>query len=350
MLVKQLHREPDLDVFVKAGVPGKHDRILDLGWEGDCLCAQGIHFPVQVHFVTDDIRTVRVCENTKVITADVFEQGIEDRYSLIFYRPVQRAAKEQVFDWINRAFSVLKVGGKLCLAGRRDRGVKSYLARIEAVFGNVEKVGQAGRTHIYRAHKTTEKAGVDPVETVYEFLGLDDIDGPYSFCAKAGVFSRDGIDVGSRFLVEHLMINPNDRILDMGCGYGLLGIVCARLAPQGRVRMVDVSFRAVQCAKLNIQKNQIQNAIAVVADGYENCGDQAFDLIVSNPPFHEGNVVGHAFIDGAREHLSDNGRLMMVVMRPEPYRRRMQKKFKHVQAIASRDGYTILCASANISF
>lgn len=338
-------KDPGLDALVRAALPTANTRILDLGWEGDSLLERGVSLPSVPIFVVDDIRAERRCQSGQTLSADVFETGVRDLFDLVLYRPVQRAAKEQVFDWIDRAFACLKVGGQLCLAGRRDRGVKSYATRMAQVFGLVTKVGQIGRTHIYKAVKSGDQSGIEPTDTAYEFAAQDLPGGTYHFRAKAGVFSRDGIDLGSRLLLENVTVSPTERILDLGCGYGLLGMVCARLAPQGHVRLVDVSYRAVHCAKENIQNNGIENAFAEVAEGYETCGSEVFDLIVSNPPFHEGNAVGHAYIDGAYDRLSAQGRLILVVMRPDPYRKRMQHVFNQVAVLDRRNGYTILCAS-----
>jgi 16S rRNA (guanine1207-N2)-methyltransferase len=131
-------------------------------------------------------------------------------------------------------------------------------------------------------------------------------------------------------------------VFDMGCGYGLLGLVCARLAQNGRVWLSDVSMRAVTCATENMARNQITNAQVGVGDLYESVGDTPLDLILSNPPFHEGNKTAWPLIDGAIERLNPNGVLMLVVMRAGPYIKRMETVFGHVEICAEAGGYTVL--------
>jgi len=250
-----------------------------------------------------------------------------------------------VFELIDGGFAKLAAGGRFCLAGRRDRGVESYRRRLEAVFGNAEKVSRAGRLRAYVAYKQTGDPGVDPVDTRYAFVVADLPGGPYQFEARAGVFSRDGLDAGTRFLIEHMSVGVGDRVLDLGCGYGALGIVAARMASEGEVAMVDVDLRSVRCARANLAANGIAHAHAGVSDAFDGLSDARFDLILSNPPFHEGNATAHPFIDGAAAYLRPGGRLMMVVMRPGAYRRRMRRVFGRVEDTGMRDGYTVLCAS-----
>jgi len=259
----------------------------------------------------------------------------------VLYRPFQRAAKPQVFEWIDAGFAHLKIGGRICLFGRKDRGVMSYAQRLQAVFGNTTRGSRIGKGRVFWAQKETSQACVAPaaVESRFE---VDDLPGgSYRFVARAGAFSRDGVDPGSRLLIENLRLAPRNRVLDLGCGWGLLGIVCARLAPKGQVRLADVSFRAVSCARENLKRNGIDNARAAVADGCEGASG-TWDVIVSNPPFHEGNAVGNAFIDGAFRLLGQGGRMMVVVMRAAPYLRHMREYFRVVETVAQRDGYSVL--------
>ena len=336
-----------------AGIrPG--ERVLDLGCEGRLASTTLSDTAEEILFVSSDIRDIRFCENEigscvggciKPVFTDTLEDIPDGAFGAVLYQPAQRAAKEWVFERIDGSFAKLAVGGRFCLAGRRDRGVESYRRRLEAVFGNARKVAQAGRLRTYVACKRAEVSGTDPVDTRYAFVVDDLPGGPYRFEARAGVFSRDGLDAGTRLLIEHMAVGAGDRVLDLGCGYGALGIVAARLAPEGEVVMVDVDLRAARCARANLAVNGIANACARVGNAFDGLADARFDLIVSNPPFHEGNATAHPFIDGAAAHLTPGGRLMMVVMRPEAYRRRMRRVFGRVEDAGARDGYTVLCAS-----
>jgi len=343
------------DVLVRAAAVQPGERVLDLGTEGR---VHALGMQVQgnsISFVCSDIRDIPFCQNEskgresgdhRSLLGEKPSDVVSGCFDVVVYRPHQRAAKEQVFEWLDDAFALLPVGGRLCLAGRRDRGVESYAKRMQLVFGSVRKVAQESRSRVYRSVKSGPGAGCDPVDARQVFQALDLPGGPYIFRTKAGVFSWDGIDPGTRCLIECLNISPEARVLDLGCGYGAIGVVCARLAPRGQVGLVDASIRAVACARANIRENAIPNATAMISDGFEAVGEARFDLVVSNPPFHEGNATAHPFIDGAAAHLAPGGRLVMVVMRPEPYRRRMAGAFHRVETLAQKDGYTVLAANS----
>ena len=333
------------DVLIKCAVFTPQSRILDLGWTGKSLFSQcGIILPHLI-FIGDDIREVRACEETGLTArhlASPIEIDIEQRFDMAFYHPEGHATKGQVFHWIDAVFEKLKVGGHFFFSGQKDRGVLSYVKYIESVFTHVERVGRSGRMQYFEAIKKSKTSGVTPQINHQMFEVSDLPGGNFQFITQDGVFSRDGIDPGSRLLLEHVSIAPEAQVFDVGCGYGLLGVVCARLAQRGQVWLSDVSMRAVTCATENVVRNQITNAQVAVGDLYENVGETQLDLIVSNPPFHEGNKTAWPLIDGAIERLNANGALMLVVMRAGPYIKRMDAVFGQVEICAEEGGYTVL--------
>ena len=128
-------------------------RVLDLGWEGDCLeCLR--ETGARVTFVGEDIRAVQKAEALRVegVLSAMPAQVISD-VRVVFYKPAQRSAKDQVFEWIDQGFQVLEMGGALYLAGQRNRGVRSYVKYLHAVFGNSKRTGRVDRVEIYSAKK-----------------------------------------------------------------------------------------------------------------------------------------------------------------------------------------------------
>lgn len=321
----------------------RQSRILDLGWTGQSLFLQcGIKSP-QLIFVGDDVRAVRACEKTGVVARHLSSPiDLAECFDLVFYHPEGHAAKGQVFHWVDAAFEKLNVGGCLFFAGQKDRGVLSYVKHIESVFGQVERVERSGRMQYFKAIKKSKTPSETP-QSNQQMLEVADLPGGcFQFITQDGVFSRDGIDPGSRLLLDHISVTPEANVFDMGCGYGLLGLVCARLAPKGQVWLSDVSMRAVTCASENVSKNQITNAQVCVGDLYECVDETPLDLILSNPPFHEGNKTAWPLIDGAVDRLNPNGVLMLVVMRAGPYAKRMESVFGQVEICAEVGGYTVL--------
>jgi 16S rRNA (guanine1207-N2)-methyltransferase len=141
----------------------------------------------------------------------------------------------------------------------------------------------------------------------------------YSFrlTSDAGVFSRDGVDYGSRVLIEQMVIPHDAQILDIGCGYGPIGLTAARLAPQGHVTMIDINERAVELSKLNAAANGIHNVSFAQSDLYTAVEDETFDVILSNPPIRAGKTVVHQLFVESWKHLKPGGSTWVVIQKKQ---------------------------------
>lgn len=104
------------------------------------------------------------------------------------------------------------------------------------------------------------------------------------FTSDAGVFSKGDIDHGSRVLIEAMEILEDAKVLDVGCGYGPIGISAAHLASKGHVTMIDINSRAVELARENAQHNGIRNVTVMESDVLSAVEGQTFDVILTNPP------------------------------------------------------------------
>uniref|UniRef100_UPI0040262584 class I SAM-dependent methyltransferase n=1 Tax=Candidatus Ventrenecus sp. TaxID=3085654 RepID=UPI0040262584 len=139
----------------------------------------------------------------------------------------------------------------------------------------------------------------------------------FSFYSDLGVFSKDKIDYGSRTLVDTILKEEqrqNLKILDVGCGYGFIGITLSKIL-NSEVLMVDVNKRAVHLCERNIKENKV-NAKALVGDTYENVTGK-FDIIVTNPPIRAGKDVVLNILLKAREYLNENGVLWFVIRKDQ---------------------------------
>ena len=161
---------------------------------------------------------------------------------------------------------------------------------------------------------------------------------------EAGVFSRARVDRGTGLLVRHLEVGPGDRVLDLGCGYGVVGIVAARLAPEGRVVMVDVNERAVGLARENLRANGIENAEVRQGDGFAAVAGERFDVIALNPPVRAGNAVVHRLVEQARDHLMGKGSFYVVGRTQQGVVRlaaKMAEIYGQVEEVAKGGGYRV---------
>ena len=131
-----------------------------------------------------------------------------------------------------------------------------------------------------------------------------------SFITDRGVFSRTEIDDASLFLVRNIP-EITGRVLDLGCGYGFIGIYTAVRNPLISLVQCDVNERAVELCRLNCEANGISSH-AVVSDGLASL-DGSFDCILLNPPIHAGKEVSYRLAEESMEHLSNDGRLYIVI-------------------------------------
>jgi 16S rRNA G1207 methylase RsmC len=135
-------------------------------------------------------------------------------------------------------------------------------------------------------------------------------------------------------------------ILDMGCGYGVLGIVAAKLAPKGRVVMVDINKLAVKLAMMNTRINGVSNAEVRWGDLYNAVVGERFNTVISNPPITAGLELNRRLIIGAREHLKPGGLLQIVV--PKKLRSRFEeilfKNYDVVERVAKSGSHVVFIA------
>lgn len=136
----------------------------------------------------------------------------------------------------------------------------------------------------------------------------------FTFHTTWGVFSPREIDAGSRMLLDFMEIGESDDCLDLGCGYGPIGMTMARLAPKGQTLLVDKDFVAIDYANKNIAVNGISNAEAILSNGLDGVGERQFDVIASNIPAKVGNEMLYLFLYDALAHLKTGGRLYVVTI------------------------------------
>ncbi|MDT8403102.1 class I SAM-dependent methyltransferase [Sulfuriflexus sp.] len=148
------------------------------------------------------------------------------------------------------------------------------------------------------------------------------------FRSTWGLFSPREIDEGTRLLLSHIKIAEDADSLDIGCGYGPIGITLARLAPRGNHLLVDKDFVAVDYANRNIKDNKLDNAEAVLSNAFDQVGDRQFDIIVSNIPAKVGKEMLLLILYDALAHLKPGGQLYVVTI--NGLRKFMKRHFEEV--------------------
>lgn len=153
-------------------------------------------------------------------------------------------------------------------------------------------------------------------------------------------FSPNSIDVGTLAMLSAVEFSPNDKILDMGCGYGVVGILAAKLIGQGNVTMCDISESAVRQAKINAELNGVPDIDIKISDGFSEIGDNDFTMILSNPPYHADFSVPKHFIEVGFKKLAVGGKMVMVTKRLDWYKNKLTSVFGGVR-VREIDGYYV---------
>lgn len=132
------------------------------------------------------------------------------------------------------------------------------------------------------------------------------------FISDNGVFSKNHIDFATDLLINTVLADkPNGKILDVGCGYGVIGITLAKLLGL-EITMLDINKRAIELTKKNIVLNKAQNVNVIESNGFENINEK-YDVIITNPPIRAGKAVIYKIYEDAKEHLKDGGLLYLVI-------------------------------------
>jgi 16S rRNA (guanine1207-N2)-methyltransferase len=185
---------------------------------------------------------------------------------------------------------------------------------------------------------TNEKLPSDIKKTECFVLG-----NKFTFLTDNGVFSKDGLDFGSRLLLETIPLEEvGGKILDMGCGYGVFGIILSKLT-SSYVDMVDVNLRAMHLAERNAKLNGVSNVNIFESNVYENVSGK-YSTIVTNPPIRAGKKVVYDILMNAKDYLDENGKLFLVIRKEQGAKSLIVdlKKIYTVEVLEKSKGFYIL--------
>lgn len=192
-------------------------------------------------------------------------------------------------------------------------------------------------------HYYTNKPSVESNRQKWNF----DLKGyTFSFTTDSGVFSKKEVDFGSKVLIEAFEEPKVDgRFLDVGCGYGPIGLSLAKSFSDRMVDMIDVNERAVELAKENAANNKVENVSIFVSDIYEKVTATDYAAILSNPPIRAGKKVVHEILEKAWTHLAPNGELWVVIQKKQGAPSAIEKLeslFEEVEVVTKKKGYSII--------
>lgn len=163
----------------------------------------------------------------------------------------------------------------------------------------------------------------------------------YEMESDAGVFSKQGLDFGSRLLIESMSLPAGSKVLDLGCGYGPIGIVFAK-RDRVEATLVDVNRRALELARKNAKANGV-SVRTLSSDGFEDV-EGVFDHIVTNPPIRAGKKVVYAWFGQAKDHLTTGGTFSLVIRKDQgapSAQKALEGLYARVEIVAKKSGYFV---------
>jgi 16S rRNA (guanine1207-N2)-methyltransferase len=254
--------------------------------------------------------------------------------------------------WLIEAFDLLSQGGALYLAGAKDWGIRTAIKDAEEIFGEGSVLAYKKGNRIVRFCKTQDRLpekgwwrapGTAP-GTWHEFLA-ETPHGPITMRSLPGVFSYDRTDEGTALLLPFLHAAAQEHVLDLGCGYGIVGLVAA-LSGAAQVDLVDENLLAIASAQENLRLHQVSGANVYPSDVLSAVRDRSYSLIATNPPFHSGKAVDYrvaqAFIEQSWQALEKGGRFLLVANRFIRYDRLMEKLYPRVEVKTQTNLYQVL--------
>ncbi|NNU75744.1 class I SAM-dependent methyltransferase [Clostridium estertheticum] len=157
------------------------------------------------------------------------------------------------------------------------------------------------------------------------------------------VFAPRNVDKGTLAMLSIIEFKNDDKVLDLGCGYGIVGILSAKIVGATNVVMTDIDSRAVELTRGNIDLNNVKGIEVYQSDGFKNINEKDLTLIISNPPYHADFSVPKEFIEKGFNRLAIGGRIYMVTKRKDWYKNKLVSIFGGVK-ITEIDGYYIFMA------
>ncbi|MFP3984821.1 MAG: class I SAM-dependent methyltransferase [Candidatus Bathyarchaeia archaeon] len=167
----------------------------------------------------------------------------------------------------------------------------------------------------------------------------------FEFLTASSVFSRKSVDQGTRLLIESMILPEKGCVLDLGCGYGPVGIAAAVFNPKLHVVMVDVNQRAVWLAKENAKRNNVDNVEVHQGFLYESVENTKFNVILCNPPISAGMETVTSILANAPDHLHKNGLFQLVIKSKiggKRFLNQLEKTFGNAQVLSKKSGYRVL--------
>lgn len=247
----------------------------------------------------------------------------------------------ELTDYLLNALAARLPGRPLYLVGEKRAGVERA-ARQLAPFGEARKLDSARHCQLWRGTVTNSPPPTE-LQALAQHFELELADGPLRVVSLPGVFSHGRLDRGTALLLDQLDRLPAGRLLDFGCGAGIIGASLKRRYPESEVVLLDVDAFAVESSRMTLAANQLE-AQVIAGDGIDAAPNDCA-AIISNPPFHQGvhthYEASETLLQRAASHLRAGGELRLVANAFLKYPPLIQAHLGHCETVVSADGFRI---------
>lgn len=280
---------------------------------------------------------------------DLVRARYQDFNTVIIQIPKGRQLNRR---WLLQSYNALVSGGSLYLVGANNSGIQSVIRDSGDLFGPGRILAYKKGNRIARFIKNsihmekpawTSIPGIAP-DTWIEF-SITLTDHTFRIRSLPGVFSSGRLDAGTEMLLKSIVIPPGGKILDLGCGYGIIGLFAA-VQGAGFVHLVDNNLLAVAASRETLAVNNITNAEVFAGDLLSPIGSNQYDLILSNPPFHTGQAVdfdiAEAMISQSHRALKPGGQMVIVANRFIRYNRLIEQIFGNISVLTESGKFHVL--------
>ncbi len=239
-------------------------------------------------------------------------------------------------DLLQAAHQRLKMGGHLLVSSDnpRDRWLHDEMRKVFTTVSRRESASGA----VYAAQKNTPLKKVRDYRAEFAFRDRGRL---IHALSRPGVFSHREIDPGARQLLNAMEVGPGDRVLDIGCGSGVVSLAAAFRAEGVNVLAVDSHARAVECTAQGATQNGLTKIDVELSATGPSQGLGAFDLVVANPPYYAGFRIARFFVETGRAALRPGGSIVAVTKRPDWYHEQMPQWFSNVQIAPSKQFWIV---------
>lgn len=263
----------------------------------------------------------------------------EGPFDLVAFPLASGGEAELARDRMQQAHARLKQGGQLVVASENPRDVWLH-EQMQTLF---PKVTRLPRQHgmIYTARKTQPLKKVKDFHCEFAFRDAEQL---IHLRTVPGVFSHRRLDGGARALINAMEIREGDRVCDMGCGSGAVGLAAALRAPNVSVVAVDSNPRALECTRWAVEHNGLSRFELVLDAWGKPLESASCDAFLGNPPYFSHYRIAEIFIRAATRVLKPDGRIWLVARQPAWFGERLALNFSDVRADETKSGYWVISA------